>query len=533
MYLERVDIANFRGIRRMGFNLRPNMVLIGENAWGKSSLFAALSLIFNPQKPLYQFVAEDVHISENSKAKEDIILTFTFCEDQNSRPYLEQLIENKIVPKTLFTRDDKGKLRIHLSVLGLWKGDKIVTQYQFLNAKGNPLGLKETSQWVKLLIDLHPVYRLKEAELQAEPLPTTFSTSLEVNENAELEAFQTLVKAYFMHIKMAKESLMDFSILWTKAKSLGERLSRLEKNSPQNFAIWTKRMAESLGSLFNIQPPEIYPEHTNPILLVEDLGAGLHPRMAAIMWHLSAFLPIQRIISTNSVELLSQAKLTDICRLVRKPDSILAYQLKPHSLHGKELRKLNFHIHHNRSMTLFSRTWLLVEGETEVWLVREIAEQLGIFLDQEGIRIVEFAQVGLKPLLKYAQAMGIEWFVLADGDEAGQKYAQTVRDFQKETKQNRLMILPERDIEHFFYYANPHFTNLFIELAHLQKIFNPTQATKKEIKKLIDTAIHKTSKPDLALKLGQCIEKLGIESIPKLFRDVLFPKLINLSREED
>lgn len=46
MYLRQLDIVGFRGINRLSFTLQPNMVLIGENAWGKSSLLAALSLIF-------------------------------------------------------------------------------------------------------------------------------------------------------------------------------------------------------------------------------------------------------------------------------------------------------------------------------------------------------------------------------------------------------------------------------------------------------------------------------------------------------
>ena len=47
MYLRQLDIVEFRGINRLSLNLQPNMMLIGENAWGKSSLLAALSLIFN------------------------------------------------------------------------------------------------------------------------------------------------------------------------------------------------------------------------------------------------------------------------------------------------------------------------------------------------------------------------------------------------------------------------------------------------------------------------------------------------------
>ena len=41
MKLDRIEIAGFRGIRRLSLSLDELTVLIGENAWGKSSLLDA------------------------------------------------------------------------------------------------------------------------------------------------------------------------------------------------------------------------------------------------------------------------------------------------------------------------------------------------------------------------------------------------------------------------------------------------------------------------------------------------------------
>jgi len=59
MILERVDIVGFRGINRLSLQLEQNNVLIGENAWGKSSLLDALTLLLSPETDLYHFVRED------------------------------------------------------------------------------------------------------------------------------------------------------------------------------------------------------------------------------------------------------------------------------------------------------------------------------------------------------------------------------------------------------------------------------------------------------------------------------------------
>ncbi len=90
------------------------------------------------------------------------------------------------------------------------------------------------------------------------------------------------------------------------------------------------------------------------------------------------------------------------------------------------MRRIGFHIRFHRSGALFARCWLLVEGETEVWLFNELAHQCGYNLAAEGVHIIEFAQSGLKSLIKVARAFGIDWHVMTDGDLAGKKYSATV-----------------------------------------------------------------------------------------------------------
>ncbi|MBE2898596.1 DUF2813 domain-containing protein [Pasteurellaceae bacterium 20609_3] len=69
MYLKQVDISGFRGLNRLSISLRSNMVLVGENAWGKSSLLDALSLILNPASPRYQFQPTDFHFTPEEYAQ--------------------------------------------------------------------------------------------------------------------------------------------------------------------------------------------------------------------------------------------------------------------------------------------------------------------------------------------------------------------------------------------------------------------------------------------------------------------------------
>ena len=79
--LERIEIVGFRGINRLSLMLDDNTLLLGENAWGKSSLLDALTLLLAPEQKLYRFEAHDFHFPGEESAKErHLQVVFTFCE---------------------------------------------------------------------------------------------------------------------------------------------------------------------------------------------------------------------------------------------------------------------------------------------------------------------------------------------------------------------------------------------------------------------------------------------------------------------
>lgn len=529
MYLHKIDIISFRGINRLSMQLRPEMLLIGENAWGKSSLLAALSLIFNPNKALYQFVQDDFHI-EYQKDNHNIqhrhlTLLFSFCEK-----YTAELSQKNtpLYQQVAISNQDNFK-RIYLRVTGDWlDSGEVKTEYSFLNGNGEPITNIPVNKLVYSLISQHPVYRFRDADLQQDfhllsPLllySETETTQEQIQE--EIRAVALLLRYYFLQQHQYRQLLnqiKDTSQLWAKAQSL---VQRLQQNNDKNLK---KRLFIALSSLFTQHENIHFNKNTRAIILFEDLGANLHPRLMAIAWNLTNFLPIQRITTTNSVELLAQVELQSICRLVRYQNKTHAYQVQKNDLSKEDLRRLNFHVHYNRSLALFAQTWILVEGETEVWILTELAKLLAINLDIYGVRIVEFAQSGLKPLIKYAKIMGIEWYVLTDGDEAGKKYADTVKSMipEQENISHRLSVLPKKDIEHFFYTQG--FSQVFIRLARWQAHKN-----QYPMNKIIQRAIQRTSKPDLAIALSAEIAKRGQDTIPTLFRH-LFSKVISLSKQ--
>ncbi|KGQ71122.1 ATP-dependent endonuclease [Chelonobacter oris] len=534
MYLKQVDIVGFRGLNRLSLQLRSNMVLIGENSWGKSSLLDALSLILNPEKRLYQFKASDFHLApeeyqalsaENPipERNHHCMVLFTFSESFHGEKNREECRSYR----PLFSDHEDGYARIYMRLSGELNSASAGTTYSFLDGQGDQIHLRDARKLVSLIISRHPVFRFRDARLQRHyhtlrPFCIKGECEGDILRD-EIHSVAVLLQYYFLNNQdrfMWQRQMHDPGKMWGQVKSLCQRLMEDDSGSLK------KRVLYYLSSMFERGKGIRFSKQTRPIILFEDLETRLHPRMVAIGWELASHLPIQRVTTSNSVELLAYVRLEHICRLVRYQHQTKAYQLARRDLGKEDMRRLSFHVHYNRSLALFSRIWVMVEGETEVWILTELAHLLNINLEMEGIRIIEFAQSGLRPLIKYCKKMGIEWFVLTDGDSAGWKYSDTVKSLieDNESVYSRLLTLPKRDIEHFFYSEG--FENVFHRLA------NYVPHRNQVVGKIIQRAIQRTSKPDLAIALSDEMTKRGVNSIPLLFKQ-MFYKIMQLSKAQE
>lgn len=165
---------------------------------------------------------------------------------------------------------------------------------------------------------------------------------------------------------------------------------------------------------------------------------------------------------------------------------------------------------------MFARAWLLVEGETEFWILSELARLVGFDLQQEGVAVVEFAQSGLAPLVKVADALGIGWHLLADGDRAGTTYANKARALAGDRDHDaHVTLLRERDVEHCFFEHG--FRPVFLETAGLtHDLARPLTPTR-----IIQKAIRARSKPGLAFTLLDAAGRDGGPGLPRPLRQVI------------
>jgi putative ATP-dependent endonuclease of OLD family len=108
-------------------------------------------------------------------------------------------------------------------------------------------------------------------------------------------------------------------------------------------------------------------------------------------------------------------------------------------------RELGFHGRRVRGEVFFARRWILVEGVTEYLLIHAIGKALGWPLDTHGVSVIDFQQsgsAGIYPAL--ADAFGIPWHMIADGDAESAKFQQQMfdRGFSANDLNGRFVTLP-------------------------------------------------------------------------------------------
>lgn len=537
MFIEQIDIKGFRGIKQLSLRLNAkSSVLIGENQWGKSSLISALKLLTLDNK-FYQFVNSDFYYDKDDG--NHISINVVYCES-----YATQLTEQAYQPLTAVSyRSPVDNLyRITYQINAQKNGDTIITEHNLLNEHGERLNLDNPKLLIAILINLNPVMPLKNS-VNAKDLPVTneplsqyfieqlsdqlkaHSAQLSQDElNRGLQAARSLLEYYFVD----SQQRSNYKQLAQKSNPKTEDWNSLERinnvlDDLDNDYLRTALLG-IFGSIVNAKGDNPLSHSSVPILVLEEPESQLHPIILSVGFRLLKNLPTQKIITSNSSDLVSLFPLESINRLIRQPDQIVSKYIAPHSLSVGDSRRILFHVLYRRPTALFARCWLLVEGETEVWLLRELAEQSGYHLSSEGIQLLEFAQCGLKPLIHYANKMGIRWYVITDGDMAGKKYAETVQSqcAPGENLNDYITVLPARDIENFLFKHG---------FSHVYKLaaYNTVAHIDMSVPKIIQKAIHKSSKPDLAIAVCDDAKTRGITAIPRLLTDT-FAKLVKTSK---
>ncbi|MEJ2764870.1 ATP-dependent endonuclease [Photobacterium sp. MCCC 1A19761] len=548
MHLKRIEVSGFRGIKRLSLTLNELTVLVGENAWGKSSLLDALSIALSPDAHLYNFKFADFHVDyaagHTKMTQLQIVLHWVedYPGEHKARKY------RGFAPVWITDADNIHHL--YYQINSVVKDDKITTYRDFLNDKGEIIACPNTEKLVRHLMVLHPIVRIRDARrlrTGTEPHNGNGQNQKELDERARIQrrldntcerlmtrpghvssgelkssikALRTLMDHYFAFTPHSREAKFDRTHFPDRAQSIANPLDQLTQ--PQMTKQSRLILMGLLNAFIRARGPVELKRISRPLMILEDPEGRLHPTLLHQAWAFMVNMPMQKILTTNSADLTTAVPLRSIRKLIREPDRTRVYSMEGTRLSRDEERRVTFHVRLHRPSALFARVWLLVEGETEVWLFNEFARMSGYNLAAEGVQIIEFAQSGLKPLIKVARNLGIEWHLVADGDLAGKKYAETVRNLLGgDSERHRLTVLPNHDIEHFLFHHG--YEPLFRQLANMPEN-NPASP-----KKIIMRALKRHAKPDVALAMVAYTSEDHIDDIPLLLRWIL-KRVVAMSR---
>ena len=518
MRLDRVEIENFRAIDRLALDLGELTTIIGEPDCGKSSLLRAVSRVLSPGAPDEppRFGTADFHRRGHDEDARATTLSITLG--------LRADDPDDVLEAGLPGLEVGG---LSLRVTGQRHGDQDpLTNVAVVDRAGEPVEGIDGQELLAQLRRRHPAVIVGGSRPSIGKDPPADDRGSSQLRSALIAAADPNAPATWDEMVDVREDLLQAA--GRLADELGPTPERHRSvsdmaDTPRPLTTDLRAaLAEQAGhqrhiaalwllvAILDALPAEGLASEAEPILLFDDIEANLHPTWLAAMCAVAFNLPFQQVVATHSPEVLTWVPLRSLRRLVRRDGRIEARSVQVDQYSIDELRRVAFHLRLNRGGSFFARCWILVEGETEAWLVPEFARLAGVELAVEGIRVIEFAQSGIGPLAKVANDLGISWLLLADGDPAGRKYIRTALQHVPADSGGEVVVLPAHDIEHYLFKSG---------YADVIRKAAGTRGS-RSAGKLIGAAVEKVSKPGLALEILAAADMRGPAGVPPVLRDL-------------
>jgi len=533
MLLRRVELQNFRGVRDIDLSIDDTTVLIGENASGKSSVLTAVQTVLAPDAPdpVTPLTPEDAHRAFGGADGEAVRIALTFVED--GAPAWPADRAAPLQPAMRETADGRALLRVEL--VGRLDAGAMRQEWRFADSSGAETTPASPEQ-IDALRRCAPVVMLDPGSL---PAPGRVAAAAG-ERRIEAEVAEIYRRITHQRTQLSREEIREAADIAsdvarrmlstiaghdTPARAWLEEIASLRDivaaGDDRRLAALLLGSGSRMLSLLALAGAALRSGDDDggatPLLCVDTPEARLHPLSLAPLWHILELLPGQKIVTTNSGDLLASAPLASLRRLVRTRNGVAVGAIAPGSLDEESRRRITYHIRARRGGALFARCWLLVEGETEFWLLPELARTLGYDFAVEGVAVVEFAQCGVPPLIHVARDLGIEWRLLADNDRSGRGYADAARrSMGAPSEAGRIVTLDAGDIEEALWEAG------YADVYRAAAYGGSTQPRGNEKPRtVIDMAIRAVSKPHLALRVVEEASRANAPAPPRAIVDLI------------
>lgn len=565
MKLKEIAIHNFRGISSLHLPLDNLVILIGENNSGKSTVLEAIRLVLTRGFGVRQdgrFSEYDFHLKDATatpQTADPILITLHFAEERENE-WPDEIIQQL---NEVMQPDGDGLYHVWLQGIGKYNQElgAFETRRTFLNSDGLELSLKNANplNLVSRLVPLFFLSALRDASQefsQRGQFWSGFLKSIQLPDE-QRERIEELLQEVNTTVINANEGLTQVISKIADAS----RLVPLNTDNPVVLEAIPTRVfdmvgkiqvhlksangaklplyrhgegTQSLAVLMLFQAftaanlAEAYTPQSTPLLALEEPEAHLHPSAIRSLGTFLGGITGQVLVTSHSGDLISRVPITALRRLYKRNGKTEVGVVDNGEFTDRELQAIDYSIRLAKGHYLFSRCWLLVEGESDYHLMPLLFEIMGHSQDQLSFSVLEISQVVDKgePLIKLANALGVQWFLMADGDDAGNDYVNRARNhlITGDNLLNRARTLHHADIEHEFWHNGYHdFIENIVPNANIVSIRSDSAGdTELEVKRLIKAAIkHCGGKPAFAQTLVQEVRRRGALTVPQTIRDII------------